>query len=64
MEIIWFLTALYANNHFIDDNGITGPDWGHSEVVFKCFCSKMLSAPGSGFMIRRLWRGSQPGISL
>ena len=24
-------------NHFIDDNGITGPDWGHSEVVFNCF---------------------------
>ena len=20
-----------------DDNGITGPDWGHSEVVFDCF---------------------------
>lgn len=20
-----------------DDNGITGPDQGHSEVVFKCF---------------------------
>ena len=20
-----------------DDNGITGPDWGHSEVVFNCF---------------------------
>ena len=20
-----------------DDNGITGPDWGHSEVVFGCF---------------------------
>ncbi len=20
-----------------DDNGVTGPDWGHSEVVFKCF---------------------------
>lgn len=21
----------------LDDNGITGPDWGHSEVVFGCF---------------------------
>ena len=21
----------------LDDNGITGPDWGHSEVVFRCF---------------------------
>lgn len=21
-------------SHFIDGNGITGPDWGHSEVVF------------------------------
>ena len=20
-----------------DDNGITGPDWGHSELVFNCF---------------------------
>ena len=24
-------------SHLFDDNGITGPDWGHSEVVFGCF---------------------------
>ena len=29
--------------HF-DDNGITGPDWGHSEVVFKCFRDRRLPA--------------------
>jgi hypothetical protein len=24
-------------DHLSDGNGITGPDWGHSEVVFGCF---------------------------
>ncbi len=37
----------------MDDNGITGPDWGRSEVVFKCFCNKMLPAPESGIS---LWK--------
>lgn len=29
-----------TQNHSYDDNGITGPDWGHSELVFKCFLSR------------------------
>ena len=61
-----FLLIAYAKSRFVeavektdtasyDDNGITGPDWGHSEVVFKCFCSKMLPAPDTN---------PCPGISL
>ena len=32
----------YVNtrNLFHHDNGITGPDWGHSELVFKCFVQR------------------------
>ena len=25
-----------------DDNGITGPDWGRSELVFGCFFAEVL----------------------
>lgn len=31
------IAPAYAGTTSLDDNGITGPDWGHSEVVFKCF---------------------------
>ena len=54
-----FLLSASADNHFIDGNGITGPDLGHSELVFKCFCNKMLSAPEA-----RITYAALPGISL
>ena len=31
-------------HHSFDDNGITGPDRGRSEVVFKCFLNRLLPA--------------------
>ena len=32
---IHLLTACpFQRNLILDDNGITGPDWGHSELVF------------------------------
>ena len=39
------LPAIYQD-HSNDDNGVTGPDWGHSEVVFPVSPVKMLSAHG------------------
>ncbi len=40
--------AADVQNHFIqDDNGITGPDWGRSELVFGCFLTKSFHHIGS-----------------
>lgn len=38
-----FLPTSYQNL-FIDDNGITEPDWGHSEVVFSLIPNKAFPA--------------------
>ncbi|RKJ51688.1 hypothetical protein D7Y05_01070 [bacterium 1XD42-54] len=34
-----------------DCNGVTGPDWGHSEVVFKWFHIKAFQLPPSLWML-------------
>ena len=34
-----YLFHIFRKITHFDGNGITGPDWGHSEVVFGCFLS-------------------------
>lgn len=38
------LIASIYRNHSLDYNGVTGPDWGHSEGVFRSVPPGMLSA--------------------
>ena len=33
----------FRRNLILDDNGITGPDWGHSELVFTYFSAGILT---------------------
>lgn len=44
-SFLWCLTTS------LDDNGVTGPDWGHSELVFKWFHIRTFQQPPSLWML-------------
>lgn len=37
LRFVFIASKEVSQKPLTDDNGITGPDWGHSELVFNCF---------------------------